>query len=157
LPGWLLSVLFALSFVVVLVVGFYVYQAFQTRKQAPPAAPAFEPPTLPTSAAVKAHPIAAQIEVTGLRLTEDSKQRAFVQFVVVNHSAAEIGDLAADVNLKGVTARGEQQPVGTFSFKIPLLGPYESKDLKATVDTKLRVYELPDWQFLRADFQITSP
>ncbi len=157
LPSWLLSVLFALSFVVVLGVGFYVYQALQTRKQPPPAAPAFEPPTLPTTAAVKAHPIAAQIEVTGLRLTEDSKQRAFVQFVVVNHSAAEIGDLAANVNLKGVTARGEQQPVGTFSFKIPLLGPYESKDLKASVDTKLRVYELPDWQFLRADFQITSP
>ena len=54
-------------------------------------------------------------------------------------------------------AKGDQQPVGTFSFKIPLLGPYESKELKAPVDTKLRVYELPDWQFLRADFQITSP
>ena len=25
------------------------------------------------------------------------------------------------------------------------------------VPTKLRVYELPDWQFLKADFEITEP
>jgi hypothetical protein len=27
----------------------------------------------------------------------------------------------------------------------------------AKVNTKLRIYELPDWQFLRAEFDITSP
>jgi hypothetical protein len=30
------------------------------------------------------------------------------------------------------------------------LGPWESKDVKAPLETALRVYELPDWQFLRA-------
>jgi hypothetical protein len=37
------------------------------------------------------------------------------------------------------------------------LGPQENKDVTVTVPTKLRLYELPDWQFLRAQFEITSP
>jgi hypothetical protein len=53
------------------------------------------------------------------------------------------------VNLKAV-ARQSQELVGTFAFKISL-GPYESKEIKAPLSTRLRVYELPDWQFLRAE------
>lgn len=157
LPGWALALLFALAFVVIIGGGYFAYQKLRAPAGAPRTAQAFEPPSLPSPEAVETHPITRHVEVTALRLTEDSKQREFVQFVVVNHSAAEIGNLAANVNLMAVTAKGERQPVGTFSFKIPLLGPYESKDLKTPLDTKLRVYELPDWQFLRTDFQLTSP
>ncbi len=158
LPGWLLAVAFSGVFVVLLAGGFLIYQEIQARSAGPPQqAPAFQPPSLPSPEEVKAHRLAAHIEVTGLRLTEDAKQNAFIQFVVVNHWPAEVADLAATVNLRAVTMKGEQQPVGTFSFKIPLIGPYESKDLKAPVSTKLRVYELPDWQFLRVNVQITSP
>ena len=157
MPGWLLAIVFALVFVVLLAGGYLIYEQLQTRAAAPQPTLAFQPPSLPSPEAVKAHRLTPYIEVTGLRLSEDAKQNAFIQFVVVNHWPAEIGDLAGAVNLKAVTAKGEQRPVGSFSFKIPLLGPYESKDLGVPVDTKLRVYELPDWQFLRADFQLTSP
>ena len=44
-----------------------------------------------------------------------------------------------------------------FDAKIPALGPQEDHDVLATTKTKLRVYEMPDWQFLRAEFDITSP
>jgi hypothetical protein len=47
--------------------------------------------------------------------------------------------------------------VGTFSFKVASLGAYESKEMTGVLNTKLRVYELPDWQNLVADIQITSP
>lgn len=157
-PGWLLSVLFALAFVAILAGGYFAYQKLQARAEGqPPPGVTFEAPSLPSPASLKAHPMAQHLELAGLRLTEDSKQKAYIQFVVINHSGADISDLAAMVNLKAITARREEVAVGTFSFKVPLLGPYESKDARATVDTKLRVYELPDWQFLRADFQITSP
>jgi len=157
LPSGVLSLLSVLVFVSVLGGGYVTYQKLHKRAEAPPQEPAFQPPSLPSPEAVKTHPLARFLEVTGLRLSEDNQQKAFVQFLVVNHSAAAIGDLSADVNLKAVTIKGEQQPVGTFSFKLPSLGPYESKDLRAALDTRLRVYELPDWQFLRADLQITSP
>jgi len=158
IPPWLLTILFALGFVILGLAGYWVYRSLRTQPQPAPAPKiALEAPTLPSPEAVKAHPIARHIEITGLRLTEDSRQRASIQFVVVNHSAAEIGDLAANVNLIAVTVNREKEPVGTFSFKVASLGPYESRDLKAPLSTRLRVYELPDWQFLRADLQITSP
>jgi hypothetical protein len=37
------------------------------------------------------------------------------------------------------------------------LSPYEAKNMRAPLESKLRVYELPDWQFIRADVTITSP
>jgi hypothetical protein len=158
LPGWALTILFALGFAVLLGVGYYAYRGLtQKNSVSRPTAPPVDGPRLPSNAEIKAHPIAEYIEVTGLRLTEDTKQKAFVQFVVVNHSGAEITGLAGNVNLIAVTAKGEKEPVGAFAFKIPSLGPYESKELKGSVTTKLRVYELPDWQFLRAETQITAP
>jgi hypothetical protein len=47
--------------------------------------------------------------------------------------------------------------VTEFEAKIPTLAPLEVKDVTAQANTTLRIYELPDWQFLRADFDITSP
>jgi hypothetical protein len=29
--------------------------------------------------------------------------------------------------------------------------------MTAPLDSKLRVYELPDWEFLRADLKLTTP
>jgi hypothetical protein len=80
-----------------------------------------------------------------------------VRFVVVNHSGAEISDLAANVNLWARTAKSDEEAVGTFSFKVPSLGAYEAKEVSAPLNTKLKVYELPDWQNLVAEVQITSP
>jgi len=45
----------------------------------------------------------------------------------------------------------------TFPATVSKLGPSELKNVAVQVPTKLRVYELPDWQFLKADFQITEP
>jgi len=97
------------------------------------------------------------VEVVGLRLTEEPNKKPQVRFVVVNHSGAEIADLSANVNLWARTAKSDEETVGTFSFKIPSLGPYETKEMSGLLTTKLRVYELPDWQNLVPDVQITSP
>ena len=95
--------------------------------------------------------------MTGFRITEDSNQRAQIQFLVVNHSAADIGDLAGKVELRTTESSPKDPPLSTFDFKTAKLGPYESIEFKTTMPTKLRAYELPDWQFLRATVTITSP
>jgi len=92
-----------------------------------------------------------------VRLTEEPRKKSEVRFVIVNHSGAEISDLVANVNLWARTAKSDEEAVGNFSFKLPSLGPYESKELSAPLNTKLRVYELPDWQNLVPDLQVTSP
>ena len=54
-------------------------------------------------------------------------------------------------------AKPEDPPITQFEAKIPALGPQEIKDVSATASTKLRIYEMPDWQFIRAEAEITSP
>ena len=105
----------------------------------------------------KANTLQKYVEVVGMRLTEDAKKKPAVRFVVVNHSGAEIADLSANVNLWARTAKSDEEAVGTFSFKLPSLGAYEAKEMSGALNTKLRVYELPDWQNLVAEIQITSP
>jgi hypothetical protein len=102
------------------------------------------------------NPLQKYVEVVGLRmLTEDKKPVA--KFIVVNHSGTEIADLKANVTLWASTSRSEEDSVGTFNFALPSLGPNESKEMTAPLKTKLKAYELPDWQNTTAEIQITSP
>ena len=102
------------------------------------------------------NPLQKSVEVVGLRMLSDKKQPV-VRFVVVNHSAAEIADLAATVTLWASTSRSEEDSIGSFKFSIPNLGPNESTDMTVPLKTKLKMYQLPDWQNATAEIQITSP
>ena len=98
-----------------------------------------------------AHPLAKYVEIAGLRVMEDNRGQVKIGYIVVNHSPADLPDLRAQITL---SAAGK--PVFEFPTTIPSIGPYESKDLTATVKTNLRPYELPDWQALKPTFVIKS-
>jgi hypothetical protein len=161
LPPWLMSIGFAALFLVVGAALFFGIKHFSGSGEASASAPpASLEKALPSAAASKSgqsNMLQKYVEVVGVRLTEDSRQKPEVRFVVINHSGAEISDLAANVNLWARTAKSDEEAIGTFSFKLPSLGPYESKDMSGPLSTKLRVYELPDWQNLTSEVQITSP
>jgi len=70
---------------------------------------------------------------------------------------ANIGDLTLKIRLVTTAAKPDDPPITEFEAKVPALGPQEIKDVAATATTKLRIYELPDWQFIRAEVEITSP
>jgi hypothetical protein len=115
-------------------------------------------PVEPTSAVpMKKHPLAKYVELVGFRLSEAGGGKLRIKFVVVNHSEADIGDLGVKVRLTTRTAKPDDPPIAEFDAKIPSLGPEELQDVTATTPTKLRIYELPDWQFIKAEFEITSP
>lgn len=117
-------------------------------------------PMIPTPGAAVAtnkHPLAKFIEVGGFRITESGPGKLKITFAVVNHSQADIGDLGLKFKLTTTAAKPEDAPLAEFDAKIPSLSPMENKDISVTVPTKLRVYELPDWQFLRGQYEITSP
>ncbi|HEY2842398.1 MAG TPA: hypothetical protein VGJ09_02065 [Bryobacteraceae bacterium] len=103
------------------------------------------------------HPLAKYIELSGFRLAESKPGELQVKFVAINHSEAELGDLTVNIRLQTTAAKPEDPPVAQFQAMIPALSPLEIHDVTAKVATKMRIYELPDWQFLRADFDITSP
>jgi hypothetical protein len=103
------------------------------------------------------NPVGKYIEVSGFRINEKRPGTLSVQFAVTNHSDADIGNIVMQVNLRSTTAKPDDPPIATFSARVDALGPQELKEVKAEFQTKLRPYELPDWQFLTADFQITEP
>src|SRR5256885_8153886 len=51
--------------------------------------------------------------------------------------------LVANVTLWASTSKSEEDPVGTFSFKLASIGPNESKDLTEPLKTKFKMYQLP--------------
>ena len=103
------------------------------------------------------HPLAKYIELAGFRLTEEKPGQLDVKFVAVNHSEAELPELGLNVKMRTTASKPEEPPFAQFQAKVPALRPLEIRDVDAKVATKLRIYELPDWQFLRAEFDITSP
>ena len=103
------------------------------------------------------HPLAKYLEIVAFRLSEPQPGKARVKLAVVNHSEADLGNIELKVSLLAVTAKEGDEPIGTFEVKVANLGPEEFKEVTIPIKTKLRVYELPDWQFLRAEFEIVSP
>jgi len=158
LPPWLMSIGFAVLFLAVGAGVFFGIKHFSGSGEASASAPnALEKAGAPGGSNAQNNMLQKYVDVVGMRLIEDPKKKAEVRFVVVNHSGAEISDLAANVNLWARTAKSDEEAVGTFSFKMPSLGAYEAKEVSAPLNTKLKVYELPDWQNLVAEVQITSP
>ena len=92
-----------------------------------------------------AHPLAKQIEVTGVRLRMPKPGQAEVQMVVVNHSAAEIAGLTMDVVLG---AKGTNKEVAVFSVKVKQLSPFGSAEVSAKAKSEISAIDIPDWQFL---------
>ena len=107
--------------------------------------------------AKNSNPYGKYVEVVGLRVIEKSPGHLEVRFAVVNHSEADLGDVKMNVNLRTTAAKPGDPPLVSFSAKIPALGAEELKPVTIDLPTALRVYELPDWQFLKADFQLTAP
>jgi hypothetical protein len=98
------------------------------------------------------------VEVSGIRFSEDpkNKKKAQVRFMVTNHSDSDLLGMIGTVTLWGHTPKSEKYLVGTFPLTADVKAQsYQEKT--APLDTKLEYIELPDWQFLTIDLQITSP
>jgi hypothetical protein len=151
MPVWLMTVVFALAF---LGLGAGIYWLVGYARNSGKPSITVENPAAKAGAPVNA--LQKYIEVSGVRFIETAKKETEVRFVVVNHSPADIGGLAGNVTIWGRTRTSEEDAAGTFSFKTNL-GPWESKEMSAPLKSKLKIYELPDWQNVSTDIQITSP
>ena len=155
LPTWLMTVLFAGLFAA-LGAGIYWLVGSRTPSAVSGAGNMTPVENPAAKAGAMTHPYQKYIEISGVRFIENAKKKPEVKFVVVNHSAAELDGLSGNVTLWARTQKSEEDAAGTFSFNTSLR-PWETKDLSAPLTTKHRIYELPDWQNLSTDIQITAP
>jgi hypothetical protein len=149
-PVWLLTPVFAVVF---LGIVWGIYSLVHTGPSSSPAAATATPAIAPGG---KANPYQQFVEVSGVRFASETKQKPVVKFVLINHSPADIQGLAGTVTVLAHTPKSDEV-VGTFTFTKVDLGPFQSKDLSAPLTTKLTMVELPDWQFVKTDIQVTSP
>jgi hypothetical protein len=154
LPTWAMALIFGLGFIVLIGAVFFGYQHMGKGSQAE-ATSATKGGT--TTRGNPTNPLQKYIEVVGIRLVEDQKHKPEARFIVVNHSNAELADLDANVTLWASTSKSDEEPVGTFSFKLDSIGGNESKEITAPLNTKLKIYELPDWQNATAEVQLSKP
>ncbi len=149
MPPWLA----ALLVIAVLGGGFYaLYKYVGSRKGTnAPASAALE---TPGTAAIAGHPFRKHIEIVALRLIE-SGQRTMLRFTAVNHSAADLPGVVLRVTLTTTADAEGDPPLAVFDAKVGDLAAYGAKDLEVEIKTGKRVYELPDWQFLKTTFEIT--
>jgi len=155
-PGWLVTILVAMGLAAAAAGGYYWLKRPKTADEAPPASAAtvpMESPTQPGAVAGAPHRLAKYIEVAGIRIIEE-KKKPRIKCLLVNHSQAELGEVSGTVSLRA--GNGSSAPISVFPFKVTSLGPWESREIEAPLETTLRVYEIPDWQFLRAEVRLTS-
>jgi len=155
-PGWLVS---ALVMMVLLAAGLAVVYFLLLPRTVADAKPAPTPAVAATAAAPTGgnSPLAKFVEVTGFRIvtsSADAGKKAEVQYLVVNHSDADISDANVFITLRG--AKPGQAPLCRFSFKIPSLGPFEAKEMSSPIEKTARGISLPEWQDVRADVQISQ-
>ena len=156
LPTWALAALFALAF---LGVGLGVY-AIATRNHASnrEAAAATNVDSPAAKPGTKVNTLQKYIEVSGVRFSQDKQDKKVinVSFVLINHSDVDVDRLTGNVTVWGRTRNSEEDAVGTFAFmtSIPATA---SKELVLPFNTKLKFIELPDWQNITVDVQITGP
>jgi hypothetical protein len=107
--------------------------------------------------AISKNPLTKYIELSGFRLTEGGPGKLKVQFAAINHSEGDLGNVTVKVKLVTTASKPEEPPVAEFQADIKDLGPLAIRNAETTAATKMRSYELPDWQFLRAQFDVVSP
>lgn len=159
-PMWLMAAASALVFVLLAAGAYFAYRHFRgepavTTPLRQPAAAAPVPASASATPGMKA--LLDAVEVTGIRMRQDRAKKAEVIFIVVNHSPAPLTDLSGTVTLRPSTSQPGKEIVGIFGFRNLSLGPFESRELRAPLNTSLRMYELPDWQFLKTELNLSMP
>jgi len=149
LPTWLLTVLFAVGFAALGGGAFWLFSGHSQKTAAVVVNP-------DDKGAPKENPIQKYIEITGVRFLPMEKKGIQVSFVVVNHSDSDIVGLTGTATIKAKTQKAEEDPVGTVPFQLSMAAQ-SSKELTLPLTTKLKMVDMPDWQNVVVNVQITSP
>jgi hypothetical protein len=155
LPTWLLAILFTAAFGGLVAGAYWLFGSRASSSSQAASDTSLQVPVTPPGG--KANPYQKFIEISGIRFAQDpkDKNKSIVKFVITNHADDDISGLSGTV---AVLSRADKsgQVLGGFTFTTSLAGQ-ESKDLTTPLTTKLKPYELPDWQFAQPMLQITAP
>jgi hypothetical protein len=102
------------------------------------------------------HPLARFVEVTGLRVVADLKHRSQLHYIVVNHGSTQLAGVSLRIAVRSSVTGANDPPLFAVATVIPSLGAYQSKEFRVDLDGDVRSSVIPEWQNLRADFQVAT-
>jgi hypothetical protein len=154
-PTWALAVLFAMAF---LGVGLGVYSLATRNHATAVLAPSTSVDNPASAPGAKVNALQKYIEISGVRFSEDKQDKKVIDvtFVLINHSDVDVDRLTGNVTIWGRTRSSEEDAEGTFNF-LTSIPAATSKELTLPLTTKHKLIELPDWQNITVDVQITGP
>ncbi len=97
------------------------------------------------------------LSVAGLRFVPGKDRKLEARFLIVNNTGAQTPKFSGMVYVRPKDATADETPILTFALTGVELGPYESREMQAPLQTALRSYELPDGNLVRTDLVITEP
>lgn len=103
------------------------------------------------------HPLNRALSVAGLRFVPGKNKKLEARFLIVNNTGAQTPKFSGMVYVRPKDAAADETPLLTFELKGVELGPYESREMQAPLQTTLKPYELPDGGLVRADLSILEP
>ncbi len=108
------------------------------------------PAPAPQVRVVEEHPAARSVEVAGVRIITGPNKRPQLQYIVINHSAAELTGLNIRIAVRSVDSPSDA-PLFTVSSPVASLGPNQSKEVRTELDSSVAPSAIPDWHSLRTD------
>lgn len=97
------------------------------------------------------------LSVAGLRFVPGKNRKLEARFLIVNNTGAQTPKFSGMVYVRPKDAAVDETPLLTFALTGVELGPYESREMQAPLQTALRAYELPDGNLVRTDLVISEP
>lgn len=98
---------------------------------------------------------AKDVEVSGLRIGVDLLHHSQLQYVVTNHSGAQLTGLMLRIRVTS-TAANSKGLLFQVSAMIPSLSPNESKEIRTDIQDQLQSKTIPDWQYLKTEVQVND-
>lgn len=143
----------ALATIVFLALGYAAFKYYEKSKGSFGASAGL----VDQSGATGGHRLNRILSVTGLRYVPGKDKKLEARFLIVNGGAAQTPTFSGTVNIRPRDAAPDETPMLSFDISKVALGPYESREMQAPLNTTLKPYELPDGNLIRADLLITEP
>lgn len=140
LPGWLISVMVA---TILSLGGAALIRNMETEHKAE-AASTGQAGAVPTEASDRT------VEVTALRVLGGPRFGWQLQYIVVNHSATDLGNLNLRIVVRSTNSRA---PLFTVSAVVTELAAYSSREMTSEIQD-VRATDLPEWDRLKAEVQV---
>jgi hypothetical protein len=154
-PTWMVTVLIIALFLGGSSLVQYLTANREAKAASTAAAPTrtSEPAPAPALPAAEEHPGARFVEVAGVRVVTVPNRKPQLQYIVINHSAAELTGLNIHLALRSADAPSGA-PLIRVSSIVPSIGPNQSKEIRTDLDAGLDAASIPNWQSLRTEILI---